>query len=418
MSTDIFAEALKRLDLAAEHSKAAPETVERLRHARRFLEVSLSIRMDDGSLRTFTGYRCQYDDTRGPAKGGIRYHPDVSAGEVRALAFWMTFKCAVAGLPYGGGKGGIIVDPRSLSRLELERLSRAYMRAIAPIVGPEQDVPAPDVYTNATIMAWMMDEYSLITGRRTPAVITGKPIALGGSLGRDDATGRGGFYQMLELARRRGWDAGKTTIAIQGFGNAGQHFAKLAEASGYRIVAASDSKGGIYNPEGFTVDALIDVKDRQGSVTKAVGKVISNAEILELDVDVLVPAALENQLTGANAANVKAKAVIELANGPTTADADAVLHQRGVTVVPDILANSGGVTVSYFEWCQNLAGWYWPVELVHERLRERMVAEFNTVADFAEQRKIPMRTAAYAHALDRLAEAHESMGTKEWFSAR
>ncbi len=415
MSQDIFAEALKRLDLASEYSKASPETVARLRQAKRFLEVSVPVRMDDGSLKVFTGYRCQHDDTRGPAKGGIRYHQDVTASEVRALAFWMTFKCAVAGLPFGGGKGGIIVDPKKLSRTELERLSRAYMRAIAPIVGPEKDVPAPDVYTNATVMAWMMDEYSIIAGGRSPAVITGKPVALGGSLGRDDATGRGGFYQLLELARRRKWDPKKTTIAIQGFGNAGQHFATLAAQEGYRLVAASDSKGGIHNPEGYDVKALIDLKEREGSVTKAKGKQISNAEILELEVDVLVPAALENQLTSENAGRIKAKTVIELANGPTTADADETLFKNGVTVVPDILANSGGVTVSYFEWTQNLSGFYWKLEDVHERLKERMVREFNAVAEMAESKKIPMRTAAYAVALNRLAEAHESMGTREWF---
>lgn len=412
----VYDEAIKRLELAAKHSKASPETIQRLRHPRRSLEVYIPVRMDDGSLRTFEGYRVQHDDTRGPCKGGIRFHPQVDELEVMALAFWMTFKCACVGLPYGGGKGGVVVNPKELSRKELERLSRGYMREVACIVGPDNDIPAPDVYTNATVMAWMMDEYSTIVGRRSPGVITGKPISLGGSLGRDDATARGGFYQTEELARLRGWDRSKTRIAIQGFGNAGQHFASLAGAGGYKIVAASDSSGGVYNPAGFDADALVRTKSEKGAVTAMSGDKISNEELLELDVEILVPAALENVITVDNAARIKAKTILELANGPTTAEADEILHRNGTIAIPDILANSGGVTVSYFEWTQNKQGYYWTLEQVHTRLREIMAREFNAVYKLMESKQIPMRTAAYVHALERLREAHEATGTRDYFA--
>lgn len=416
MGQDLFSQALTRMELASKHSKAHAETLERLSRPKQTLEVSIPVRMDDGSLRVFEGYRCRYDDTRGPAKGGIRYHPDVSKDEVQTLAFWMTFKCAVAGLPFGGAKGGVVVNPRELSLAELERLSRAYVRAVGRNIGPETDVPAPDVYTNALVMAWMMDEYSLMAGERSPAVITGKPVALGGSLGRDDATARGGFEQLLELVRIRGWEPAKTTIAIQGFGNAGQHFARLAFEAGYKVIAVSDSRGAILDRKGLNVPEIIALKESKGRVDAGDKGEITNDTLLELECDVLVPAALEGVLTEHNASNVRAKVVIELANGPTDPTADEILFERGVLVVPDILANSGGVTVSYFEWTQNKQGDYWKLETVHERLREIMRREFRAIDALRERKKIPMRTAAYVHALDRLADAHEAQVTQRQFA--
>lgn len=415
MAAGIYEEAVKRLELAAEHSKAAPETVAQLREPQRLIEVSIPVRMDDGRLEVFRGYRCQHSTVRGPAKGGIRFHPQVSKDEVKALAFWMTFKCAAAGLPFGGGKGGVICNPKEMSKRELERVSRGLIRQIAPFIGPDTDVPAPDVYTNATVMAWMMDEYSTIVGQRSPAVITGKPIALGGSLGRDDATARGGFYQILELEKKWGWKPGEIRVAIQGYGNAGQHFAHFAADRGYKVVAASDSRGGVYNPDGFDVASLSETKATKGSVTAMGGKSVSNEELLELEVDLLVPAALENVITDRNASKISAKAVLELANGPTTSAADEILHKNGVLVIPDILANSGGVSVSYFEWTQNKSGFYWDLDEVHQRLQRKMASEFDAVFALKESRNIPMRTAAYVHALDRLAEALEATGTERFF---
>ncbi|MFI4915817.1 MAG: Glu/Leu/Phe/Val dehydrogenase [Phycisphaerales bacterium JB060] len=407
MASDVFVdEALPRLEAAARHSTASADTVERLRHAERFSEVSIPVQKDDGSLEVFTGYRCRYSTVRGPAKGGIRYHPGVNPGEVRALAFWMTFKCATVGIPFGGGKGGVIVDPRKLSERELESLSRGYMRGLADVLGPDIDVPAPDVYTNATIMGWMSDEFDVIKRGRYPGVITGKPVAVGGSLGRDDATGRGGFVCLQEVEQKRGWDPSRITIAIQGFGNAGQHFAKLADEAGYKVVAVSDSRGGIYDPDGLDVRATISTKNETGRLPEA-GKEISNDDLLELDADVLVPAALENAVTRDNARNVKARVLIELANGPLTKDADKILAKADTLVIPDILANAGGVTVSYFEWTQNMSGYYWKLEIVHERLREVMSESFGKVYDLMQSENIPMRTACYAHALNRLAEAME-----------
>ncbi len=411
----IYGEATKRLDEAAKHSKAHKETVERLRLPKQMLEVAIPVRMDDGSLRFFRGLRCRHDDTRGPAKGGIRYHPDVTGGEVRSLAFWMTFKCATVGIPFGGGKGGVVVNPRELSKAELERLSRGYVRAIADAIGPMVDVPAPDVYTNAQVMAWMMDEYSQIVRARTPAVITGKPVALGGSLGRDDATARGGFNIVREHASREGWDPKKRTVAVQGFGNAGQHFAKLLAGEGYKVIAVSDSRGGVHNPDGLDVEDQLEYKLTKGKLNTKKGKEISNEDLLELECDILAPAALEDVITKDNARNVRAKVIIELANGPLTGDADKILFKNGQMVVPDILANAGGVTVSYFEWTQNLRGEYWPLERVHERLNEIMVREFAAVKARSTEHEIDMRTACYAHALDRLAEAHEATGTGDDF---
>ena len=430
MSTtdDIFADAIARLDRALEYAAIDHEAVARLKHPKQVLEVSIPVRMDNGDLEVFTGYRVRHDDTRGPTKGGIRYHPGVTLSEVKALAFWMTLKCAVVGIPYGGGKGGITVNPKNLSRLELERLTRGYTSQIADFIGPETDIPAPDVYTNAMIMGWLMDEYSKIRRTRTPGVVTGKPIPLGGSLGRDDATGRGAYYCIKSMEKEEGWDPKTMTVAVQGFGNAGQHVARLLGRDGYKIVAVSDSRGGIHNSEGFDVPSLCTAKNEtrvlkavycHGSVCELVdADTISNEELLELDVDILIPAALENQITKDNAEDVKAPFIFEVANGPTVAEADGILENKGTTVVPDVLCNAGGVTVSYFEWVQNRSGFYWPVEQVHERLEEIMVREFANVRQFSKEHGASMRTAAYGLALGRIGEAVESQGTRNYFAGK
>lgn len=413
---DLFQDALSRMKAAARITQTSPEVLERLSRPHYVLEVSIPVRMDDGSLRVFTGYRVRYDVSRGPAKGGIRYHPDVNLSEVKALAFFMAFKCAVVGIPFGGGKGGVVVNPKELSNLELERLSRGFIQQIADFIGPDVDVPAPDVYTTPTVMGWMMDEYSKITRQHSPAVITGKPISLGGSLGRDDATGRGGYYCIKELEKRLGWSPDGIRVAIQGFGNAGQHVARLLHADGYRIVAVSDSRGGIYRADGFDIPGLMRAKQELGRLPDE-GRKLSNEELLESPVDILIPAALENQITGDNAARIKAGTIVELANGPTTPEGDVILRERGILVVPDILANAGGVTVSYFEWVQNRAGLYWSEEEVHDRLRAIMTTSFSAVYDLAQRNNIDMRTAAYAHALTRIASAIEAHGTRDYFVA-
>ena len=422
----VFADAIRRLDRAFEYARIDEEALLKLKHPKAILQVSIPLRMDDGSLEIFEGYRVRHDDTRGPTKGGIRYHPAVSLDEVKALAFWMTCKCAVVGIPYGGAKGGITVNPKRLSRLELERLSRGFIRQMADFIGPDTDIPAPDVYTNSMVMGWMMDEYSKIVRRHSPAVITGKPIPLGGSLGRDDATGRGGYYCIKELEKQRGWSPPKIRVAVQGFGNAGQAIVRLLHADGYKVVALSDSAGGIYKPDGFDVPSLIHFKNesRQLKAVYCVGSVcelvdaepVTNEQLLELDVDLLVPAALENQITAANVHRIKAPVIVELANGPTTSEADDVLAGRGTLVVPDILANAGGVTVSYFEWTQNKQGFYWSLKQVHERLQKIMSNEFNVVYDLMSEHAIDMRTAAYVHALNRIGAAIEAQGTRSYFT--
>lgn len=426
MTGEIYKQALARLDKAASFAKIDPEAVEKMRHPKACLEVSIPVRMDNGKLKIFTGYRVHHNDLRGPTKGGIRYHPNVSLDEVKSLAFWMTIKCAVAGIPFGGGKGGVIVDPKELSRMELERLSRGYIQAVASFIGPETDIPAPDVYTNSMIMGWMMDEYSKIVRRLSPAVITGKPIPLGGSQGRDDATARGGYYCIKELERKRQWNPKDIRVAVQGFGNAGQFIAEMLHRDGYKVVAISDSKGGIFRPQGFDVPSVIHVKNNskelqavycEGSVCQLVEATqITNEQLLELDVDLLIPAALENQITKHNAPRIKAPVIVELANGPTTVEADDILHQKGTLIVPDILANAGGVTVSYFEWVQNKSGFYWSLDKVHESLKEIMVREFNFVYDLMTEHRCDMRTAAYIHALNRQAEAVVAMGTQHYFT--
>ena len=411
--------ALIRLEEAASHLNIDQDVLEKLKYPRETTTMRLLIRMDDGSRKSFLSWRCRYDDTRGPTKGGIRFHPDSTVEEVETLAFWMTFKCAVMNLPYGGGKGAVRVDPRTLSKSELERLSRAYIQAFARIVGPDRDIPAPDVYTNAMIMGWMADEYSQIVGSLTPAVITGKPIALGGSLGRNDATARGGFYLVRHLAAELGLNHSHT-VAIQGFGNAGQFYAQLAAADGHKIVAVSDSRGAIHKADGLDVAALLAGKNAGQSVADLAAQlgatVIAAEDLISVEADLLVPAALEEMIHEGNAASIKAKVVLELANGPITAEADAILKQRGVVVLPDILANAGGVTVSYFEWVQNRQGFYWDLEEIHARLLKMMEREGRAVWEIARDRKVSVRTAAYIHALGRLATAIEAHGTQPFFT--
>ena len=430
-ATGLFADALRQVDAAAQHARVDPEAIERLRRPRFISSAANPVRMDDGRMQFFDGYRVRYDDTRGPAKGGIRFHPAVDLDELRALALWMTCKCAVAGIPFGGGKGGVTVDPKSLSRAELQRLSRGFVREFADVLGPDVDVPAPDVYTNPRIMGWMADEYSKIRRARTPAVITGKPVELGGIVGRGDATGRGAYYCVKKLEQERGWTPSKVRVAVQGFGNAGQSIALLLHEDGYRVVAVSDSKGALYREEGLDIPSLIEAKNATRNMSGVYcecsvcehsdcgrwqATLMTNAELLELDVDVLVPAALELQITNENVARVRAPVVVEVANGPLSADADAELAERGVLVVPDILANAGGVTVSYFEWAQNKGGWMWTIEDVHERLKFLMTSAFDGVRARQQGGSRSMRTAAYALALERIGGAVEAQGTHEYFA--
>ncbi|WP_131782870.1 Glu/Leu/Phe/Val family dehydrogenase [Legionella gresilensis] len=422
----LYIEALSRLDIAATFAKLDPEAVEKLKHAKACLEVSIPVRMDDGRLKIFKGYRVHHNDIRGPTKGGIRFHPGVNLAEVKTLAFWMTIKCAVVGIPFGGAKGGVIVQPKQLSRLELERLSRSYITSIADFIGPDLDIPAPDVYTNAMIMGWMMDEYSKIVRQVTPAVITGKPLPLGGSQGREEATGRGAYYCIKELEKINKWQPKKMQVAIQGFGNAGQSIAYLLYQDGYKIVAVSDSKGGIYRKQGFDIPSIIHAKNNfkqlqavycEDSVCQLIkADNITNEELLELDIDILIPAALENQITKENAKKIKAPIIVEVANGPTTTEADLILKEKNCLIVPDILANAGGVTVSYFEWVQNRSGYYWSQEKVYKQLHAIMTKEFTNVYDLFQFHQIDMRTAAYIHALNRHAEAVMAQGTQGYFS--
>jgi glutamate dehydrogenase (NADP+) len=428
---NLIGRSLQRLDQAAAYAKPHPETLERLRHPKAIIQVSIPVRMDDGSLKIFEGYRVRHNDILGPTKGGLRFHPQVDLDEVKSLALWMTFKCATVGIPYGGGKGGVTVNPKELSRLELERLSRGFIQQIAGFIGPDTDIPAPDVYTNPTIMGWMMDEYAKMQRKKVPSVITGKPIPLGGSLGREDATGRGAYYCIKELEALHQWVPSEIRVAVQGFGNAGQFVAKLLHKDGYRIVAVSDSQGGAYRPEGLEIPRVIREKNSKHSLddiycTCSVGKTdhcnnhgterISNETLLELDVDLLIPAALEDQITAENANNIKAAFIIEVANGPVTPEADKILLQKNTVILPDILANAGGVTVSYFEWLQNRAGDYWTEEEVHRRLEKIMVNAFTQVHRKRELLEVDYRTAAYAHALQKINEAVESQGTYGYFN--
>ncbi len=416
----MLSHALTRLDEAARHIEVDPEVLEKLRHPKETLTTRLTIRMDDGSRRSFTAWRCRYDDTRGPTKGGIRFHPSSTVGEVSTLAFWMTFKCAVMNLPYGGGKGAVQVDPRGLSRAELERLSRAYVQAFASMIGPDRDIPAPDVYTNSMIMGWMADEYSSMVRQPSPAVITGKPIPLGGSLGRDDATARGGFYLVKHLETELGLDKSAKRVVVLGYGNAGVHIARLLHADGYKIIGISDSRGAIVSADGLDPDAVLDAKDAAGSVSAYAksgrARVVAADELLAVECDLLVPAALEDQIHIDNADSIRAKVILELANGPVTKEADALLEAKGIVVLPDILANAGGVTVSYFEWVQNRQGYYWSLAEVHQRLKTIMEAEGRHVWNVHLEKKAAMRTAAYVHALQRLSDAIAAHGTQAYFT--
>ena len=378
---------------------------------KRTLTVSIPVRMDQGGYRVFIGHRVAHNMARGPAKGGIRFHPDVTLDEVKALASWMTWKCACLDLPFGGGKGGVVVDPHRLSDGERERLTRRYTSEILPLIGPDQDIPAPDVYTDPQIMAWIMDTYSMTKGATTLGVVTGKPLALGGSKGRERATARGVQFVLREACRARKISIKGARVAIQGYGNAGNHLAALLHEEGARIVAASDSGGGVYDPKGLTPAQLLAHK-RAGRSLKTFeqGKMITNKQLLELAVDVLVPAALENQITSANAGRIKAKIIAEAANGPTTPMADDILFRRGRTVIPDILANAGGVTVSYFEWVQDFYTFFWEEDEVDRRLEKYMVRAYHSVAEAAARHKCSLRGGAYVVAVDRVAEATRVRG--------
>jgi glutamate dehydrogenase (NAD(P)+) len=403
--------AQRQFDLAAERLGMDHGMRRVLREPRRELTVHFPVTMDDGTVQVFTGYRIQHNLGRGPAKGGLRYHQDVSLDEVKALAMWMTWKCAVVGIPYGGGKGGVIVDPKKLSMKELEGLTRRFATEIEVLIGPERDIPAPDVNTNAQVMAWIMDTYSMHQGYTVPGVVTGKPISLGGSEGRTEATARGCVYTIVEAARHLDIDLEKTTVAVQGFGNAGSIAARLIGKLGATVVAVSDSTGGIHNPDGLDIARVVGWKNEHGTVQGFPGATdVSNAQVLEVDCDILIPAALENQITERNAGRIKAKIIAEAANGPTTPDADVILARNGVFMIPDILCNAGGVTVSYFEWVQDLNRDHWSEIVVNEKLREIMVKAFSETLEISLREHCDMRTAAYLLAVDRVANAMSMRG--------
>ncbi|TKI55855.1 Glu/Leu/Phe/Val dehydrogenase [Brevibacillus antibioticus] len=383
---------------------------ELLKEPLRVLTVRIPVRMDNGEVKVFTGYRAQHNDAVGPTKGGIRFHPEVTEDEVKALSIWMSLKAGIVDLPYGGGKGGIICDPREMSFRELERLSRGYVRAISQLVGPTKDIPAPDVFTNSQIMAWMMDEYSRIREFDSPGFITGKPIALGGSHGRETATAKGVTICIREAAKRRNIDVKGARVVVQGFGNAGSYLAKFMHDAGAKVVGISDAYGALHDPNGLDIDYLLDRRDSFGTVTKLFNNTITNKELLELECDILVPAAIENQITAANAHNIKASIVVEAANGPTTLEATKILTERGILLVPDVLASAGGVTVSYFEWVQNNQGYYWSEEEVEEKLEKVMVRSFENVYNMSQTRRIDMRLSAYMVGARKMAEASRFRG--------
>ncbi|MEM2560996.1 MAG: Glu/Leu/Phe/Val dehydrogenase [Candidatus Bathyarchaeia archaeon] len=403
--------ALSQLSFAAEMLNLDPNIHEYLKYPKRTLVVAVPVKMDDGEIKVFTGYRVQHNDARGPYKGGIRYYPHVDLDEVTALAMWMTWKCAVADIPYGGAKGGVCCDPRSMSIGELERLTRRYTTMIYPIIGPYSDVPAPDLYTDAQTMAWIMDTYSQIRGYLVPEVVTGKPVHLGGSEGREEATSRGVMYCVEEACRDLGIRIKGAKVAIQGFGKVGWNAARLLYEEGFKIIAVSDSRGGIYNPEGLNPYEVFEHKKKTGSVVGFKGcKDITNEELLEIECDILIPAAIENQITEKNAGNVKAKIVAEAANGPTTLEGGRILNEMGIFVIPDILANCGGVTVSYFEWVQNLHREHWSLEEVITKLKERMIKAYKNVCEIANKNEVDMRTAALMLGVGRVADALKSLG--------
>lgn len=423
--SSLFTDAKQRLESALKYVSMSEDAIEHLKYPKASLTVSIPVRMDNGSLRMFQGFRVRYDDTRGPTKGGVRYHPNVSLEEVQSLAFWMTFKCAVLNLPFGGAKGGITLNPKELSRMELERLSRGYIDAIADFIGPDVDSLAPDVYTNSMIMGWMMDQYSIIRRQITPAVVTGKPISMGGSLGRDTATATGAFFVIETILPKFQKLPQNTTVAVQGFGNAGAWIAELLFTAGYKVVAVSDSQGAIYSKKGLDIPSIRNFKESHRGIRELYCKgtvcntseteVLSNQELLAIEVDVLIPAALENQITIENVNDIKAKFIFEVANGPINSAADETLKARGIHVFPDILVNAGGVTVSYFEWVQNRSGFYWTLAEVNQRLRQKMVEETEQIWEIAQQQNISPRTAAYVHALNRLGEAINAKGTRDYY---
>jgi glutamate dehydrogenase len=386
------------------------EMYELMKEPIRMLTVRIPVKMDDGSTKIFTGYRAQHNDSVGPTKGGVRFHPSVTEKEVKALSIWMSLKAGIVDLPYGGGKGGIICDPREMSFRELERVSRGYVRAISQIVGPTKDIPAPDVFTNSQIMAWMLDEYSRIREFDSPGFITGKPLVLGGSHGRESATAKGVTICIREAAKKKGIDLDGARVVIQGFGNAGSFLAKFMHDAGALVVGISDAYGGLYDPDGLDIDYLLDRRDSFGTVTKLFRDTISNQELLELDCDILVPAAIENQITEANADRIKASIVVEAANGPTTMEATRILTERDVLLVPDVLASAGGVTVSYFEWVQNNQGYYWTEDEVEGKLEAVMVGSFENIYNLARVRKVDMRLAAYMIGVRKMAEASRFRG--------
>ena len=407
----VFGAMLQEFDGAARILNLEPGIWKILTHPKRQITVSCPVQMDNGEIEVFTGYRVQYNITLGPAKGGIRYHPGVTLDEITALAAWMTWKCAVAHIPFGGGKGGIICDPSRMSRRELEALTRRYVAEIIDAIGPEKDVPAPDVNTNDQVMAWVMDTYSMHVGHTSTAVVTGKPLELGGSLGRREATGRGVMISTRESAKHLGFDIKGATVAVQGFGNVGSISAELIAGIGARIVAITDWKGGVYNEQGLDLSKLTEHVRQHKTVDGFDGGApLTNQDLFALDVDVLIPAALENQITMENAPNVKAKVVVEGANGPTTPDAHRYLHERGVFVVPDILANSGGVTTSYFEWVQDRYGYFWTEKEVNERLETKMCEAFDAVLKTSLKYRVDLRTAAYIVAINRVATVTRMRG--------
>ncbi len=410
-SLNPFEIAKRQIDIVAEYMDLEPDILELLKHPKRVLEVAIPVRMDSGRIKVFTGYRVQHNEARGPFKGGIRYHPQVDLDEVKALATWMSMKTAVVDIPYGGAKGGIICNPKEMSQTEVEHLTRRFTSEISLIIGPYRDVPAPDVNTNSQTMAWIMDTFSMIQGYAVPEVVTGKPIEIGGSLGRTEATARGAVICVREAAKIIGMDLKGATVAVTGYGNVGYNAAWLMEELDSKVVAASDSRGAIYNPDGLDAKKVKEHKQKTGSVKDYPGaKNIDQSKVYELDVDILIPAALENEITAENADKVKAKIISEGANGPTTPEADVILFKKGVFLVPDILANAGGVTVSYYEWLQNLTREYWLEDEVNKKLETRIVKAFNDVHKISTENKVHMRTAAYILAVGRIAAAHRLRG--------
>lgn len=410
--TPTFRLAVSQFDQAAEAMHLDDNLRERLKQPQRSLVVSIPVRMDDDRVEVFTGYRVQHDSSRGPSKGGVRYHPDVNLGEVAALAMWMTWKCALAGLPYGGAKGGVAVAPKQLSRAELQRLTRRYAAEIFPLIGPDKDVPAPDVGTDAQVMAWMMDTYSQQVGYAVPGVVTGKPLSIGGSLGREEATGRGVVYVTLEALRHLALSIDRATVAVQGFGNVGAHTALIMEQEGARVIAVSDVTGGLYNEKGLNIRELLDRYKTKGQPLKdtKMGDWITNDELLRLKCTVLVPAALSEQITAQNAAALRCQILAEGANGPTTLEADQILADKGVFIIPDILANSGGVIVSYFEWVQDLQRFFWNETDIRKRLQDIITSAFHQTNQFATDKRVSMRMAALMNGIDKVAQAHLQRG--------